>query len=80
MRVIIRFIEKPIPYYSVEGRGWKDLAATADEAVAVAALRSGILDDDSIRMRIAWEDVPDDFIAPDMTFMDIPESGEGYLN
>lgn len=72
MRVIIRFIEKPIPYFSVSGRGWADVATTAEGAVKVAALHVGLADNEELSMRIAWEDVPEDFAAPDLMVMELP--------
>jgi hypothetical protein len=79
VRVVIRFVEKPFPYYSLRGKGWADVASTAEEAVATAALRVGMDGEDDVRLRISWEDVPDNFIAPELTFIDLPED-EGYLN
>ena len=72
MRVIIRFVEKPIPYFAVSGRGWADVATTAEGAVKVAALHVGLADDDSLALRIAWEDEPEDFAAPDLMFLEMP--------
>lgn len=72
MRVIIRFVEKPIPYYAVSGRGWADVATTPEGAVKIAALHVGLAEDDSLALRIAWEDVPEDFAAPDLMFMEMP--------
>lgn len=79
MRVIIRFVEKPIPYYSVSGRGWADVATTPEGAVKVAALHVGLAEDDSLALRIAWEDVPENFAAPDLMFMEMP-TGDDLSN
>ena len=79
MRVIIRFVEKPFRYYSVSGRGWADVATTPEGAVKVAALHVGLADDDSLALRIAWEDVPEDFAAPDLMFMEMP-TGDDLSN
>jgi len=74
VRVIIRFVEKPVPYYQLSGSGWADVATTPEGAVEQAAIRLGLADNDDLTMRIAWEDVPEDFEAPDLMFMTLPES------
>jgi hypothetical protein len=48
------------------------VATTPEGAVKVAALHVGLADDDSLALRIAWEDVPEDFSAPDLMFMEMP--------
>lgn len=79
VRVVIRFVPKPVPYYHVSGRGWADVATTPEGAVEIAALRLGLADDEDLTMRISWEDVPDNFEAPDLLTMTIPTS-EPLLN
>ena len=74
MRVIIRFVEKPVPYYQVSGHGWADVATTPEGAVEQAALRIGLVENDDLSMRISWENVPEDFESPDLMVMTLPES------